>query len=331
MSLQDLLIVPIAFAVTVVLGFILLPLLRRIKIGQTVRDDGPQSHFVKSGTPTMGALMFVLPVQIYGFVLSFISGSSLLFAMMLLTTAMAAIGFLDDYIKVRVRKEGLSPKQKTIPMLLAISAFVFFYLYLAPMPPLIHWPFGLGTSSIEGIWRLLYGLFLVVFMYFTINAVNITDGVDGLLSTLSIPVFFSLSWALLSSYNALGSREAALVALALIGGFLGFLVFNHHPAKIFMGDTGSLAIGALFSAIVVYMGAPWLLLLTGFVYLAEAMSVVIQVLYFKKTKGKRIFRMSPIHHHFELGGWKENKVVIVFTLIALLGSVLGLLALGSGI
>lgn len=327
--LIDLIIIPIAFVMTVGLGKLLIPYVKRLRIGQTVRDDGPESHFAKTGTPTMGAIMFIVPTLLLGIYFSFRASSWVVLIMLALTLAMAAIGFLDDYIKVRISKEGLSPKQKSIPMLIACTLFVLYYLYFYGSNPEIVWPFALGITPITGAWKIVYGIFLVIFMYFTINAVNITDGVDGLLSTLSIPVFFSLAYAASAGARAYSTgNTVSLAFLALIGGLLGFLVYNRHPAKIFMGDTGSLAIGALFSSFLVLTGTPWLLLLTGFVYCAEAMSVVIQVLYFKATHGKRIFRMSPIHHHFELGGWSENKVVVVFSAIALLGSVIGLLALG---
>lgn len=325
----NLVVIPLVFVLTVLLGHLLIKYLKRLQIGQTVRDDGPRTHFVKSGTPTMGGLMFLIPTLMVGIAVSLRARSRIVLVMLLIALAMAAIGFLDDYIKVRIKKEGLSPKQKTIPMLMACFAFAIFYLYLNPAAPEIVWPFGLGVSPVVGLWKVLYGLFIVVFMYFTINAVNITDGVDGLLATLSLPVFLSLSYAVIRYTQGSASGQAgSLVLLALVGGLLGFLIYNRHPAKIFMGDTGSLAIGALFASSVIFLGAPWLLFFSGIIYLVEALSVVIQVIYFKATHGKRIFRMSPIHHHYELGGWSENKIVYAFTTIAFVGSLLGLLGLG---
>ena len=324
----NLLVIPLAFVLTVLLGHYLIKYLERTQVRQTVRDDGPQSHFIKSGTPTMGGLMFLLPTLLIGIAASIYARSWIVMVVLIITLTMAVIGFLDDYIKVRINKEGLTPAQKTRPMLIACVVFAIYYLYLNPAAPEIIWPFAWGVTPIVGIWKAIYGVFIVIFMYFTINAVNITDGVDGLLSTLSIPVFSSLIIAVIHHARGNASGQAAsLVYLALIGGLLGFLVYNHHPAKIFMGDTGSLAIGALFASSVIFLGAPWLLLGSGIIYLVEAMSVVIQVLYFKATHGKRIFRMSPIHHHFELGGWSENKIVAVFSAIALLGSLLALLGL----
>ncbi len=323
------LIIPVVFLIAAISGRFLIPVLKKMHFGQTVREEGPKTHWSKSGTPNMGALMFIPPVFFLGLVLALFQPSPALIMTLLLTFAMAIIGFMDDYIKVRINKNGLSRIQKTIPMLLICGAFVVYYLYFMPGSVMIYWPFGLGPSLVTGMWKPLYGLFLIVFMYFTINAVNLTDGVDGLLSTLSLPVFLSLVYMIHvhRQFDPRMGEGLMYLLMALIGGLLGFLLYNHHPAKIFMGDTGSLAIGALYTASVVLLNAPWLLLFSGVIYLAEAMSVVIQGIYFKATKGQRIFRMSPIHHHFELGGWSENKVVLVFSTVALLGSVLGLWAL----
>lgn len=317
------------FLIAAICGSFLVPALKKMHFGQTVREDGPKTHLCKSGTPNMGALMFIPPVLLFGLVLAFLQPSPALTITLLLTFFMAVIGFLDDYIKVKIKNGGLSRIQKTVPMLLICSVFVVYYLYFMPGSVMIYWPFDLGQSLVTGFWKVLYGLFLIVFMYFTINAVNLTDGVDGLLSTLSLPVFLSLVYMIHihSQFDSRIGESLMYLLLATIGGLLGFLLFNHHPAKIFMGDTGSLALGALYTSSVVLLNAPWLLLFSGVIYFIEAMSVIIQGIYFKTTKGQRIFRMSPIHHHFELGGWSENKVVLVFSSVALLGSITGLWAL----
>lgn len=321
---------------TLIVGRGLLSVLGRLHFGQTVRDDGPQSHLKKSGTPTMGGLMFLLPLLLVLLAALFCYRESLSAALLIFVFGMALIGFLDDYVKVRVRKEGLSVLQKTLPMLLLCLAFVLYLAFLrhpgfAPGFT-IFWPFGLGVTSLSGIGALLYGLVLLVFLYFTTNAVNLTDGVDGLLSGVSMPIFLVVGFLLSLSGSDFGAgsevRGAALSAFALTGGLAGFLFYNRHPAKVFMGDTGSLAVGALFSALVLVLDMPWMLFFAGFIYLVEALSVVVQVAYFKATKGKRIFRMSPIHHHFELGGWSEAKIVGVFSLTSALLSVLGLVLTG---
>lgn len=359
--LAALIVLLIGFGLTVLMGAWVLPLLRRLHVGQTVRSDGPKSHFIKSGTPTFGGLLF-LPVFLVGGLVFWglqqipslfnhpviglllgrgklgdhsasLSTDSLLFAhpsasllvCLLAVLACAALGFADDYVKVRISREGLSVRQKTWGLLLVCSLLTLFLLTAAG-DPLLYLP-GLRTPlKIFGVWKLLYGVFLVIYFYFCINAVNLTDGVDGLassvtaLSTLA-PLALALIW------GSVGWLP--LVGVWVTGCCLGFFFYNHHPAKLFMGDTGSLALGAVVSLIPVLLGVPWLFLFTGLIYVAEALSVVIQVSYFRATGGKRIFRMSPIHHHFELGGWSEWKIVGRFCLVTALALVLGLLLVAT--
>ena len=316
---------------TVLTGLVGLPLLGRLSVGQTVRDDGPKTHYVKSGTPTFGGFFFLVPLVLVTVAVQFIYGySSAILAILLLILAFGFAGFLDDYIKVRISKKGLSVRQKTILLLAFSIGFTLWYLLALPVEPFLIVP-GLGSLPILGWWKLPYGVFVVIYLFFIANSVNLTDGVDGLASSVTVLAGLALAAAGLL-LKGLGLETALMgpalaVSLMLAAGCLGFLVFNHHPAKVFMGDTGSQALGAGVAAIALFYGVPWILLFIGFIYVAESLSVVIQVAYFKRTGGKRIFRMSPIHHHFELGGWKENKVVLVFSIVTLLGSVLGLLLL----
>jgi len=334
-------------ALTVVAGGFGLPLLRRLNVGEQVRDDGPKSHFKKSGTPTFGGLFFLIPLIVTAIVTGITHPElQVLSALALLILGFAVAGFLDDYIKVRVSKKGLSVRQKSLIMAAVSVLFTIYYLYFAPQQPFFLLPFSHAPIAITGFWKLPYGIFVVLYLFFVTNAVNITDGVDGLCSSVTSIAGIGLAgaatyqavqfarWSLVFSDPARGrlyegaadnARSAALLAAAVVGGCLGFLVFNRHPAKIFMGDTGSQALGAAMAGIALIVGAPWLILFFGAIYIIEAFSVIIQVAYFKKTGGKRIFRMSPIHHHYELGGWKEWKIVGVFSLVTAIGSAIGFL------
>jgi len=221
----------------------------------------------------------------------------------------------------------LSVRQKTILLLAFSIAFTLWYLLAMPSEPFLIVP-GLGSLPIQGWWKMPYGVFVVIYLFFIANSVNLTDGVDGLASSVTVLAGLALAAAgfLLQGLglDTALTGPAMATSLMLAAGCLGFLVYNRHPAQVFMGDTGSQALGAGVAAIALFYGVPWILLFIGFIYIAESLSVVIQVAYFKRTGGKRIFRMSPIHHHFELGGWKENKVVLVFAAVTLVGSVLGL-------
>lgn len=318
----------IVLILTLLAGWLGMPLLGRLNVGQRVRDDGPASHFKKSGTPTFGGLFFLIPIMLLGIFAIFAdSGLRTLSVLVLFMLLFAAVGFYDDFIKVRINKKGLTARQKTILQGLLCVLFTAYYLWLAPEQPFFLVPFY-GQVAISGWISLPYAVFVVLYLYFVCNAVNITDGVDGLSSSVTAVCTLAMAAAgLLLSSGSIAARPAAWLAAAILGGCLGFLVFNRHPARVFMGDTGSQALGIGVASIALLYGAPWLLLLMGVIYIAEAMSVVIQVAYFKKTGGKRIFRMSPLHHHYELGGWHENKIVITFTLVTVAGSLIGLLLL----
>jgi phospho-N-acetylmuramoyl-pentapeptide-transferase len=317
------LILAVAFAAaTLLVGWPGLPLLRRLRVGQTVREDGPKSHLAKTGTPTFGGLLFLLPIVVFGLV-----GPTLfpefdqLPALTLMMAGFAFVGFLDDFIKVRINKKGLSILAKSILLIGISSAFVAYLLYFSDMNIVLVLPFAHGADplALTGWARAAYGVFLVAFLYITTNAVNITDGVDGLASCVTAVVAATLGLLALELPERVDDRRAiAYFAFSIVGGCLGFLYYNRHPARVFMGDTGSMALGAGIAGVSILMGCPWILIPAGIVYVLDAGSVAVQVFWYKRTK-TRIFRMSPIHHHFELGGWSELRVVAVFTAVAVVG------------
>lgn len=327
------------------LGKILFPYFKRKKLGQTIREDGPQSHFAKVGTLTCGGFLFILPV-LFGFTLYMFKGQGLhllLPAVILLgMAALAGVGFWDDYIKVFINKEGLTVMQKALLQTLVILPVLYVLLYQLPYPLPLFIPF-MKPLVLNGLAKFFYALFLYVYFFYCINAVNLTDGVDGLASTVSVinllGFYLALQVFLLSlpKLTAMFTNEAytyffldlnltlPILLFSLIGGLLIFLRYNRHPAKWFMGDAGSLPLGFAISLFPVFLGMPWLMLFWGFIYVIESMSVVIQKIYHRKTR-RRIFRMTPIHHHFELSGWKETKIVKIFSFwslgLSLLGTVL---------
>lgn len=317
----------LAFGVTALLGFILIPALKRLHFGQTIREDGPTWHKKKQGTPTMGGLMFIggiLIAVIVGYLFSYFSDIAVfsisdikLWAGLIMALAFGFMGFMDDYIKVvKKRNLGLTAKQKLIMQLLIAVAYLS-CIYLAGDHS--------TTVPLPFIGQLDLGIFYYPIMVFIIvgavNAVNLTDGVDGLAGSVTfvVAVFFIILCSILSM------AEMSLLATALAAGCLGFLVWNFHPAKVFMGDTGSMFLGGMVVALAFGIGNPILLLFVGIIYFVEALSVILQVISYKTT-GKRIFKMSPIHHHFELCGWKETKIVFVFSLVTI---VFGALAVWS--
>lgn len=318
----------IAFAIAALFGKWYLPRLRKAEVGQHEREVGPESHLKKAGTPTFGGLIFLLPVTILGVIAAFYYRSSVTAIVLIFTMMMAFVGFMDDYVKVRVTKKGLSPAQKTLPMIIICMGFVAWYLWGYAEGPSFVLPITGQTLPITGVWKLFYFVFAVLFLYFAGNAANLTDGVDGLLATVTIPVMITL--LILLIWNPIrGSEGMGVLSMALAGGLTGFLLYNHYPAQVFMGDTGSLATGSLVAAVMLLLGVPWLFLLAGVIYCVEAVSVIIQVSYFKRTGGKRIFLMTPIHHHYELKGWSETKIVFRFTIVTVVGCIIGLMSLLS--
>lgn len=323
-----------AFAVTVLLGFVVIPYLRKLKFGQTILEEGPNWHKDKQGTPTMGGVMMVAGVLLsmaVGFGFSYLTGGdyademlqpyslTVLLAGIVMALCMCAIGFFDDYIKVvKKRNLGLTAKQKTFMQLLVSAAYLV-TLALCGMHT-TYIPFIGEISIVNGV-GLLFWPIALMFIYGFTNAVNLTDGLDGLASSVTLVV--ACAFMLASGRMGIGSINCLSAALA--GACAGFVVWNSKPAKVFMGDTGSMFLGGMVVALSFGIGRPILLILMGCVYLIEALSVVIQVFWFKRT-GKRIFKMSPLHHHFEMSGFSEQKVVLLFSFIALIGCLVALLS-----
>ena len=302
-----------AFIVCALIGPVLIPYLHKLKFGQSIRECGPASHMKKSGTPTMGGLMILAAL-----VLALCWGKFTPHVLMalVLTLGHAVIGFIDDYIKVVMKRNlGLTAKQKFLLQFILAGAYVYFaetHLQNTTLwVPLLNVTFDFGWAYYALAFILLVG---------TTNAVNLTDGLDGLVSFVSVPV--TLAFAFIAYMQ--GMLEVSGFALGLTGACLGFLLFNRHPAQVFMGDTGSLALGGGVAALALLTHTELLLVIIGGIYVAEATSVIIQVAYFRLTGGKRFFRMAPLHHHFELGGWKEVKVVECFTIVSFLLSAVGL-------
>ena len=302
-----------AFIVCALIGPVLIPYLHKLKFGQSIRECGPASHMKKSGTPTRGGLMMLAAL-----VLALCWGKFTPHVLMalVLTLGHAVIGFIDDYIKVVMKRNlGLTAKQKFLLQFILAGAYVYFaetHLQNTNLwVPLVNITFDFGWAYYALAFILLVG---------TTNAVNLTDGLDGLVSFVSVPV--TLAYAFIAYMQ--GMLDVSGFALGLTGACLGFLLFNRHQAQVFMADTGSVALGGGVAALALLTNTELLLVIIGGVYVAEATSVIIQVVYFRLTGGKRFFRMAPLHHHFELGGWKEVKVVEIFTIVSFLLSAVGL-------
>ncbi|WP_421384467.1 phospho-N-acetylmuramoyl-pentapeptide-transferase [Bacillus salacetis] len=305
------------FLVTVILSPIFIPFLRRLKFGQSIREEGPKSHQKKSGTPTMGGLVFLLSIIITTLIITgrYSEFGAETFLLLLVTVGFGILGFLDDFIKVVMKRNlGLTSKQKLAGQII-ISA-VFFYVYQQnDFASTVSIP--LTDISVDLGW--FYVLFIIFWLVGFSNAVNLTDGLDGLVSGTSAIAFGALA---VLAWNQ-SQYDVSIFAVAVVGAVLGFLVFNAHPAKVFMGDTGSLALGGAIAAIAILTKLEILLILIGGVFVIETLSVIIQVISFKTT-GKRVFRMSPLHHHYELVGWSEWRVVVTFWTVGLLCAVLGI-------
>ncbi|HAL59714.1 MAG: phospho-N-acetylmuramoyl-pentapeptide-transferase [Sarcina sp.] len=303
----------VGFLVSAVSGRYLIPFLRRLKAGQTERSDGPQSHLKKTGTPNMGGLMILLGVTLACF-LPF-RGQRNTIPVLILTIGFGLIGFADDYIKVvKKRSDGLLAWQKFLLQVLVSLLFAFYVQKIHYVPLTMKIPFMTGKVLNFGFLNIPIMVFIAVA---TVNGTNFTDGVDGLAScvTIAVAVFFVIAAAAAAS-------GVILAGTAMIGALMGFLLYNAYPAKVFMGDTGSLALGGFVTGMAYMLQLPLFIPIVGFIYALEVISVIIQVLWFRHTGGKRFFRMAPIHHHFEMGGWSEVRVVAVFTIVtAVLGAV----------
>ena len=307
----------IGFLIVIILGPIFIPMLARFKFGQTVRDEGPQSHLAKNGTPTMGGVMMIVAILITGLTRATISKG--LIVGLICIVGFGFVGFLDDFIKIKMKRSlGLKAYQKII-LQFALALYIAYYQYSAsPSATQLVIPFTNHIINL-GIW---YIPFMMIFIIGTVNAVNLTDGLDGLASgvTLIVSCFFVLFAVSISN------SDVAILAAATAGACLGFLGFNSYPAKVFMGDTGSMAVGGAVVAFATLTNSPLIIIIVGFIYLAEALSVMIQVTYFKLTNGKRIFKMAPLHHHFEQCGWPETRVVFVFWIVTVVLCWIGVLA-----
>ena len=296
----------ISFAVSLVLGPVVIPFLRKLKMKQTERTDGVKSHLKKAGTPTMGGIIILVSVIVTS--LFYVKDYPAVIPVLFLTVAFGLIGFLDDYLKVVLkRSDGLMPMQKMALQIVVTAVFAFYLVKVADVPLTMLVPFS-GGRYLDLGWVAVPVLFFDVIG--TVNGTNFTDGLDGLASSVTVLVatFFTVV--------AVGTKSGVEpVTCAVVGALLGFLLFNVYPASVFMGDTGSLALGGFVAGTAYMMQMPLFIIIVGFIYLVEVASVIIQVTYFKKTGGKRIFKMAPIHHHFELCGWSETRVVAVFSII----------------
>ena len=312
---QALIALAVSFVLTLVIGRFLIPELRKLKAGQEIREDGPTWHKSKAGTPTMGGIMFILGGGVTVFVLGWdamLRGSFVHLYVYLFALIFAIIGFVDDYRKVRQHQnEGLTAKQKFVLQLAAAVVFLCLMRYEGLLSNALYIPFANVTVTVNWIVYLVFAAFVIVGC---VNAVNLTDGIDGLACSVTfvVMVFFTVTGTLWSAQDRQGLFPAALA-----GGLAAFYVYNHHPAKVFMGDTGSLFLGGAVAALAFAMDMPLILILVGIIYIAETMSDIIQVTYFKATHGKRFFKMAPLHHHLELSGWSEAKLVAVFSGITL--------------
>ena len=290
------------------IGWFLLPVLRALKAGQSIREVGPTWHNYKAGTPMMGGLMFIFSAMICLLINAFTMQDYTVFYVLALALCFGSVGFLDDFFKLKYKRNlGLTSLQKAM-LQMAVSALYLYLLYKqGVMSCNLYIPFV--NVVVENIHPLVYIFFAMFVMVGCVNAVNLTDGVDGLSSSVTIPVmvFFTVAAAAKQRF------DLALLPASLVGGLIAYLFYNWHPAKVFMGDTGSLFLGGVVCALAFALDMPLILILVGLVYIIETLSVILQVFYFKITHGKRIFKMAPIHHHFEMCGWNEEKICFVFT------------------
>lgn len=306
---ETILAIIIAFAISAIFCPIVIPFLHKLKFGQQVRDDGPQAHLKKAGTPTMGGLIILGSIIITS--AFYIRDYPKLIPVLFVTVGFGIIGFLDDYIKIVMkRSEGLNPKQKLLGQIVITGIFTYYLMHSQDVGTQILIPF---TGGFDDGYYLNLGIFFIPFVFVvmlgTDNGVNFTDGLDGLCTSVTILVATFLTIIAMGEQNGISPITGAVV-----GSLLGFLLFNVYPAKVFMGDTGSLALGGFVAASAFMMQLPLFIPIIGMIYLVEVLSDIIQITYFKKTGGKRFFKMAPIHHHFELCGWSETRVVAVFSI-----------------
>ena len=308
----------IAFVLSVIMGPVIIPILRKLKMGQTEREEGVKSHLKKAGTPTKGGVIILGSIVLTSVL--YIKDYPKIIPILFVTVGFGLIGFLDDYLKVVMkRSDGLYPKQKMALQILVTAVFAFYMVKISEVPMTWLIPFS-GGKYLD--WGILAIPLMFVVIIGTVNGVNFTDGLDGLASSVTVLVatFFTVV--------AIGTKSGIEpITCAVVGALLGFLLFNVYPASVFMGDTGSLALGGFVAASAYMLQMPFFIVIVGLIYLVEVLSVMIQVTYFKKTGGKRIFKMAPIHHHFELCGWSETRVVAVFSIITAILCLIALMAM----
>lgn len=323
-----------ALGITAILGFGIIPWLRKLKFGQTILEEGPKWHKSKQGTPTMGGIMFIIGIFFSAaamLVMNYITGNKLeltgdmntkIWAGLIMALMFGLVGFADDYIKVvKKRNLGLSIVQKSIAQVVICAGYLTSLFLAMGKDPYMFIPF-IGKVDL-GIWFWVLGVCVI---YGAINAVNFTDGIDGLCSSVTATAAVSfIAIAVIHKFLGVG-----VLAAALLGGCIGFFIWNKFPAKVFMGDTGSMFLGGMVVAIAYALDCPVILILTGFIYVIEALSDVIQIGYYKITHGKRIFKMAPIHHHFEMCGWSEKKIDVVFCTVNLIAGIIGVVVMYYG-
>ena len=309
----------VSFALSAIMGSVIIPVLRNLKMGQTEREEGVKEHLKKAGTPTMGGVIILLSILLTS--LFYIRSNPQIIPVLFVTIGFGLIGFLDDYLKVVMkRSDGLFPKQKMALQIIVTAIFAYYLVKVAGISLKMLVPFS-GGRYLDLGWLAIPVLFFAVIG--TVNGVNFTDGLDGLASSVTVLVatFFTVV--------AIGTKSGIEpVTGAVVGALLGFLLFNVYPASVFMGDTGSLALGGFVASAAYMLQMPLFIIIVGLIYLVEVLSVIIQVTYFKKTGGKRIFKMAPIHHHFEMLGWSEQQVTISFWFI---GFICGILSIVIGV
>lgn len=316
MNYLDLLALVIALVIGVVLTPVAIPVLRKLKFGQEVREEGPQAHLKKAGTPTMGGVVIVIAFLVGSLV--FCGRSPHILPVVIFTFLFAVIGFLDDFLKIRKHEsEGLKAWQKMGFQIIVMILIILYVVLFTDNGTSVIVPFY-GLVDFKG-WFYPLAVFVILG---TVNGANFTDGLDGLASSVTIVISACLTFVCAMIFPSLATPP-----LAMIGALVAFLIFNANPAKVFMGDTGSLALGGFVTIMALILKIPIFLILIAFIYLIEILSVILQVGYFKLTKGKRLFRMSPIHHHYELGGWSENKVVLVFSAVTFVLCIIAIIGL----
>ena len=318
----------LTFFITVAIAFVVIPILKKLKVGQIERDDGPQSHLKKQGTPTMGGIMIIFSMIIVCIGLFYYYTkirmepeiAKNILPLLFVSIGFGIIGFIDDFKKLVLKNtKGLSPKAKMLGLLIVAVSYIVYLVYVLNIGTETYIPFA-GIYITMPVW--IYIPFAIFVMLGTTNAINLTDGIDGLSSSVTTIILTCLT-VIGIIFNV---KEVTLFGSALAGACLGFLLFNLYPAKVMMGDTGSLLLGGAIAAMALYLKMPLLLIIIAIVPILETLSVMIQVLHFKRT-GNRIFKMAPLHHHFELSGWKENKIVSIFSLVTLVACIIGIMAI----